>query len=161
MRILNHKKCFSFAKLSTVDDYEITGFLGQGSTSRVFQGFNILNQKQVIIKLFKNIDESKILREIRTNHLIRDCPNIIPLVDVVRDPGCSAYGLIFENLKGVTLNHLIGKIEPKQGIKYGIDIIRALECCHSKGVVHRDLKTSNILITGSGAKLFDFGLSRT
>ena len=41
-------------KLTFVDDYEITGFIGKGSTSRVYQGYHIMSGTSVIIKLFKN-----------------------------------------------------------------------------------------------------------
>ena len=44
------------------DDYEIMGFLGQGSTSRVFLGNNLITNEKVVIKLFKQIPEDKILR---------------------------------------------------------------------------------------------------
>ena len=58
-------------KYSLVDDYEITGFIGKGSTSRVYQGFNIMDRTEVIIKLFKNsIPEEKVLREIYVNQII-------------------------------------------------------------------------------------------
>lgn len=84
----------------------------------------------------------------------------MPLYDVMKDEGCGSYALVFKNLEGVTLNHLIGKVNYNEGIRFSKQIIEALDFCHSVGVVHRDLKASNILITKSGAKIFDFGLSR-
>ena len=50
-------------KTTLIDDYEITGLIGKGSTSRVFQGFHILTRQPVIIKLFKDIiSEDKVKR---------------------------------------------------------------------------------------------------
>lgn len=46
-----------------------------------------------------------------------------------------------------------------QGLKYAKNVLQGLKYCHSKGVVHRDLKKSNILITSKGARIFDFGLA--
>lgn len=83
----------------------------------------------------------------------------MPLYDVVRDPGCNGYGLIFVNLHGVPLTHIIGNIDFNTGIKYAKQILMALDYCHGQGVVHRDLKKSNVLINNTGAKLFDFGLA--
>ena len=61
--------------------------------------------------MFKDtVAEEKIKREIRINQLIFQCKNIVPLRDVIRDEAGN-YGLIFHNYKGVTLNHLIGKID--------------------------------------------------
>lgn len=82
----------------------------------MFQGFNVITKKEVIIKLFKDIPEEKIQREIRINQAIKECHNIIPLLDVIQDPCSKCYGMIFENFKGVTLNFLIGKMEENKGI---------------------------------------------
>lgn len=147
------------SRWSPVDDYEITGFIGKGSTSRVYQGYHLLTGQEVIIKLFKDIiTEEKILREVRVNQIIYQCPDIVPLLDVVRDQGCGHYGLIFKNLHGVPLTHLMAGLDFKTGLGYMKDVLRALDYCHKHRVVHRDLKKSNILITKGGAKLFDFGL---
>lgn len=52
----------SFKSKYLEDDYEILGFLGQGSTSRVFLGTNVLTNEKVVIKIFKSIPEDKIHR---------------------------------------------------------------------------------------------------
>lgn len=71
-----------------------------------------------------------------------------------------SYALIFKNYKGVTLNHLIGKISEEDSIRYMWQIMKAIANLHSLNVVHCDIKPSNILIAKDGARLFDFGLSK-
>lgn len=55
---------------------------------------------------------------------------------------------------------MAGKVEFGNGLRYMRDVLLALDFCHKNGIVHRDLKNSNILITKQGAKLFDFGLAK-
>jgi serine/threonine protein kinase len=90
------------------DDYEILGFLGQGSTSRVFLGSNILTNQKVVIKIFKQIPEDKIQREIRVNNKINSyCEQnhqlnfpILQLLDVVKNKGSGVYAFIFQYFPG-------------------------------------------------------------
>ena len=78
---------------------------------------------------------------------------------MIRDDDGS-YGIIFKDFKGVTLNHLIANTHERKSIEYLYQIMLALRDIHSLGIVHCDIKPSNILITKEGAKLFDFGLAR-
>jgi serine/threonine protein kinase len=55
---------------------------------------------------------------------------------------------------------LVGKMEFITRLKYMRDVIRGLDFIHKKSIIHRDIKTSNILITKTGAKIFDFGLGK-
>ena len=67
-----------------------------------------------------------------------------------------------EYLEGETLaDRLIhGPLPSEQVLKYGIEICDGLEKAHKNGVIHRDLKPGNIMLTKSGAKLMDFGLAK-
>jgi eukaryotic-like serine/threonine-protein kinase len=67
-----------------------------------------------------------------------------------------------EFLEGETLADRLrkGSIPARQVLKYGIEIGQGLERAHRTGVVHRDLKPDNIMLTKSGAKLMDFGLAK-
>ena len=70
---------------------------------------------------------------------------------------------VIEYLEGETLADRLtrGPLPPDQVLKYGVEIAEGLEKAHRSGVVHRDLKPGNIMLTKSGAKLMDFGLAKT
>src|SRR5262245_41230570 len=87
-------------------------------------------------------------------------PHICALYDVGRD-GETEY-LVMEYLEGETLANRLarGALPPEQTLRYGIEIADALDKAHRHGVVHRDLKPGNVMLTKSGVKLLDFGLAK-
>jgi Tol biopolymer transport system component len=87
-------------------------------------------------------------------------PNICTLYDVGHQDGTDF--LVMEYLEGETLaDRLVrGCLPSEQVLKYGIEICEGLEQAHRSGVIHRDLKPGNIMLTKSAAKLMDFGLAK-
>ena len=87
-------------------------------------------------------------------------PNICALYDVGHQDGTDY--LVREYLEGETLADRLAKgaLPTEQVLKIGIEICEGLERAHRTGVVHRDLKPGNIMLTKSGAKLMDFGLAK-
>ncbi len=87
-------------------------------------------------------------------------PNICTLHDVGQQDGI--HYLVMEYLEGETLAERLhrGPLLIDQVLKYGIEICEGLEKAHRSGVVHRDLKPGNIMLTKTGAKLMDFGLAK-
>jgi len=88
-------------------------------------------------------------------------PNICTLFDVGHQAGVDY--LVMEFLEGETLADRLrkGPLTPEQLMKYGIEICQGLEKAHKTGVIHRDLKPGNIMLTKCGAKLMDFGLAKS
>src|SRR4029077_6421480 len=87
-------------------------------------------------------------------------PNICVLHDVGRQEGIDY--LVMECVEGETLAKRLekGALPLEQVLKYGMQIADALDQAHRGGVVHRDLKPDNIMLTPTGAKLLDFGLAK-
>ena len=103
--------------------------------------------------------KQRFLREARTISSLNH-PNICTLHDVGHQEGADY--LVMEYLEGETLADRLrkGPLPVAQVLKYGIEICDALAQAHRSGVVHRDLKPGNIMLTQTGAKLMDFGLAK-
>jgi serine/threonine protein kinase/Tol biopolymer transport system component len=88
-------------------------------------------------------------------------PNICHLYDIGSQDGMAF--LVMEYLDGESLAQrlLKGSIALKQVLEFGIQIAQALATAHKTGVLHRDLKPQNVMLTASGAKLLDFGLAKS
>jgi serine/threonine protein kinase len=98
-------------------------------------------------------------REARTVSSLNH-PHICSLFDVGRQDGIDF--LVMEFLEGETLSERLkkGALPNEQTLDYARQIADALDAAHRQGVVHRDVKPGNIMLTKSGAKLLDFGLAK-
>ncbi len=87
-------------------------------------------------------------------------PHICTLHDVGEQDG--THFLVMEYIEGETLADRLmkGPLPLDQALRYGIEIADALDKAHRQGVVHRDLKPGNVMLTKPGAKLLDFGLAK-
>jgi len=98
-------------------------------------------------------------REARTISSLNH-PHICHLHDVGEQNGVRF--LVMELLEGETLADRLrrGPMPLEQALRYGVEIAEGLEAAHRRGVVHRDLKPGNVMLTKTGAKLMDFGLAK-
>ena len=154
------------------DDYEVFHPLGKGSSARVFQGVQVVSGKPVVIKMFKKIPPESIKKEIEINcRLLRGLEALneeergkvrfIELLDSLYEPASSAFTLVYQFYPGVPLNELTASMPLPKTLQTVLTIARTLRFVHSLGLVHRDIKPANVLITQSGARLFDFGLTKS
>src|SRR4030088_2917127 len=145
--------------------YEIVAPLGAGGMGEVYRARDTRLDRIVAIKILpSHLSENpeakqRFDREARTISSLNH-PNICSLYDVGHQDGIDY--LVMEYLEGETLADRLrkGPLPVEQVLKYGIEICEGLERAHRSGVVHRDLKPGNIMLTKRGAKLMDFGLAK-
>jgi Tol biopolymer transport system component/tRNA A-37 threonylcarbamoyl transferase component Bud32 len=145
--------------------YEITAPLGAGGMGEVFRATDTRLGRDVAIKVLpQHLSDNpevraRFEREAKTVSSLNH-PHICTLHDVGRE-GDIDY-LVMELVDGETLAQRLekGALSPADVLKLGGQIADALDRAHRAGVVHRDLKPGNIMLTKAGAKLMDFGLAR-
>ena len=145
--------------------YEIQSPLGAGGMGEVYRARDTRLDRIVAIKILpSHLSENaearqRFDREARTISSLNH-PNVCTLHDVGHQDGIDY--LVMEYLEGETLADRLrkGPLSVEQVLKYGIEICEGLEKAHRSGVVHRDLKPGNIMLTKTGAKLMDFGLAK-
>ena len=145
--------------------YEILAPAGAGGMGEVYRGRDTRLGRDVAIKVlparFAADPEfrQRLDREARAVSSLSH-PNICALYDVGHQDGIDF--LVMEYLEGETLAERLtrGALPLDQVLRHGIEIADALATAHRKGVVHRDLKPGNIMLTRTGARLLDFGLAK-
>ncbi|MEM1178598.1 MAG: protein kinase [Acidobacteriota bacterium] len=149
----------------TVGPYRIVGRLGVGGMGAVYKAYDERLRRQVAIK--------HILPELgddRTRHRLRreaqaaaglSHPSIVQIFDIFEFDGVD--WIVMELIDGVTLHSLVeeGRLGLGEAVSLAREISEGLAEAHRKGIVHRDLKTENIMVTRSlHAKILDFGLAK-
>ncbi len=143
--------------------YKILKRLGAGGFGTVYLAYDPWLDHEVAIKVPHRQEEgfSKLVKEARLQALLRH-PHIATLLTVERDQGI--FYLVMEYVDGPTLSKLIksrGRLSVKTSLNFLTQILEAVTYAHSKNVLHRDLRSSNILISREGTvKITDFGTSR-
>src|SRR5229473_4353731 len=145
--------------------YEILTPLGAGGMGEVYRARDTRLDRTVAIKILSvrlsndPVRKQRFEREAKTISSLNH-PNICTLHDVGSQDGVDY--LVMECVEGETLAKRLekGALPLEQVLKYGMQIADALDKAHRNGVVHRDLKPGNIMLTPTGAKLLDFGLAK-
>src|SRR5258706_8913693 len=145
--------------------HEIIAPLGAGGMGEVYRARDTRLDRTVAIKVLpEHLSAKPQLRE-RFEREARavsslNHPHICTLYDVGQQDGIDY--LVMEYLEGETLAERLNKgpLPLDQVLTHAIEIASALDQAHRHGVIHRDLKPGNILITKAGAKLLDFGLAK-
>ncbi|XP_012791090.1 casein kinase II subunit alpha-like [Sorex araneus] len=149
-------------KWGNIRDYKIGKVIGRGGYSEVFEAVKILTSEKVAIKVLRPTKEEKIKREIKILEMLRGGPNIINLLAVVKIRDSEALALVFEFINNIQFKELHQILTDYEIRFYTYQILKALDYCHSMGIMHRDLKPENIMIDHKQRKLWliDWGMSQ-
>lgn len=147
--------------------YELVKLIGSGGMANVFEARDLLENKLVAIKVLKEeyLTNDEFVRRFRNESkviAVLDHPNIVKVYDV-NFTGAEQY-IVMEYIDGITLKQYIehqGHLRWKDSVHFVTQILRALSHAHEHGVIHRDIKSQNIMLLRDGTiKVMDFGIAR-
>ena len=165
--LLNSARSFLHIMIGTrLAHYEITGHLGTGGMGEVYEATDSRLGRSVAIKILPAAvaaDPDRLTRFRREAQLLASLnhPNIAHIYGLEEsgDTRC----IVMELIKGETLQSLIkkGPIALDEALVIAKQIAEVLEAAHERGVIHRDLKPGNVMLTSEGrVKVLDFGLAK-
>jgi serine/threonine-protein kinase len=155
---------------TVVGSYELGATLGTGGCGTVFEArHRVLGRRAAVKVLHEDLSRSeemveRFVREAQAANMIRH-PNIVDIWDLGRLPSGQPY-CVMELLEGVNLRSVLdaGSITPAEALEILEPVCAAVDAAHRAGIVHRDLKASNIQIGGPPGdrqiKLLDFGIAK-
>jgi tRNA A-37 threonylcarbamoyl transferase component Bud32 len=150
-----------------VGKFDLREELGSGSFGTVFRAFDMELEREVAVKILRagrlagTEDAERFLREARSAAQLKHA-GIVSLYEAGQTPDGVCY-LVEEFIQGVTLAAQLrqGAFNPQTAARLVAEVAEALDAAHRVGVVHRDVKPSNILIDGTGRPhVTDFGLAK-
>ncbi|MEX1378206.1 MAG: Stk1 family PASTA domain-containing Ser/Thr kinase [Eubacteriales bacterium] len=147
--------------------YAIHSIVGKGGMAIVYKGKNIETDEDVAVKMLKEeyLDNAEFIsmfeKEAEISKVV-DHKNVVKTIDVGIDKGCPY--MVMEFVQGRTLKEYInmkGVLTEKEAVNISSQICDAIACAHEKKLVHRDIKSQNILIAKDGTvKVADFGIAK-
>ena len=147
--------------LGDISKYEVNAKIGRGRYSEVYSGIIKHTDIKVVVKILKPINKNKIKREVVILKYLKDCPNSVHLIDITKGEGTEIYCLLYNNISGHELKLFSINITPEDLKIYIYKILQCLKFCHSKKIMHRDIKSGNIVVNSITKELnvIDWGLS--
>lgn len=152
---------------STFAGYEIEGVVGSGGIGILYRARQLRLDRPVALKLVEpevaseQVIRERLRREARTVAAL-DHPNVVPLYEAGEQDG-TVY-IVTRWVEGTELGTLVrqdGPLEPHRAARIAAQIAWALEVAHEKGLIHRDVKPSNVIVTSEDhVYLTDFGLTK-
>jgi serine/threonine-protein kinase len=152
-----------FLRGQVIGKYRILSSLGSGGFGTVYLAEDTWIDKKVALKVphKQNVDFSEMLKEPRLLASMSH-PNIVTVLTAEKDEG--VFFIVMEYVPGETLEHIImreGPLELTRALDFSCQIWNAVDHAHGVGILHRDLRPGNMLVSESGIlKVTDFGTSR-
>lgn len=147
--------------------YRLDGLVGSGGMANVYKAYDEQADMVVAIKMLKeeHKDDAEFLRrfEREANAVISlSHPNIVQSYDAGTDENGISY-IVLEYVEGMTLKEYIkvrGALSPRETVNIANQVLDGLKHAHENGIIHRDVKPQNVMISGKTVKLTDFGIAR-
>lgn len=147
--------------------YEVHELIGVGGMALVYKAYDVIEAKNVAIKILKDeyFGDKEFMRRFQNESKaisVLSHPNIVKVLNV--SFGTNFQYMVMEFISGITLKEYMasnGKINWRDALKIIEQVLSALSHAHSMGVIHRDIKPQNIMISDDGSiKVMDFGIAR-
>ncbi len=154
------------------EKYKLIRLLGEGGMGKVYEAENTWTERRVALKIIHHVqfdDKKAVERFLQEGRLAARVshPNIVEILDMGQDTAHGILYMVQEFLTGISLRHLLTrkeKLDVNTALDLLIPIMGALVAAHDRGIVHRDVKPDNVILTKMlpdqlSPKLIDFGIS--
>ncbi|MCX6363818.1 MAG: serine/threonine-protein kinase [Actinobacteria bacterium] len=142
------------------DRYQLVGKIGSGGFADVYEALDVTLDQAVALKIVADgrSMSGRLIREVEAAAALTH-PNIVALYDWFGDGERSI--LVWELVRGESLDKLAGELRDGDVAALGVELLDALACAHSQGIIHRDIKPQNVMLDSVGhVKVMDFGIAR-
>ncbi|EGR46199.1 casein kinase II, alpha subunit [Trichoderma reesei QM6a] len=131
--------------------------MGSGKHADIFKAFRVLDLKSCIIRPAKQVGRPGIEQEIKILLSLKGGPNILELEDIVRDDQMGTPSLVFEYVENTDFRRLYPAFGDGDARYYMKELLKALQFCHGRSIMHRNVQPHNIMIDHGRRKLRLFG----
>lgn len=147
--------------------YELLELIGVGGMADIYKAKDITDDRTVAVKILKNefAASEDFLRRFRNESkaiALLSHPNIVKIYDVGFTDKIQY--IVMEYIDGITLTEYIarqGVLKWRDAVHFTTQVLRALQHAHDRGIVHRDVKSQNVMLLSDGTiKVMDFGIAR-